>query len=124
MPRATPVARKRRLVTPAAHALHTRLARASFLIWGQSILGPIPPRTAGSRVLTTTIDTRGMSIPPIPTLRSPGTGRTTRAASPMVTVIPDRTTARPAVSTAVTTASWLVAPRARSSRHRVTNSSE
>ena len=43
-------------------------------------------------------------------LRSPGTGRTTSATSPMATVSPESTTARPAVSTAVTTARGVVRP--------------
>jgi len=42
----------------------------------------------------------------MPMLRMNGTGRTTSATSPMATVTPLNTTARPAVSMATSTASW------------------
>ena len=122
--RATGAATNRRLVTCAAHALQARLAWASLRSRGQSTRGPMPPSRAGKSVTTTTIETRGMSIPPMPVDRSPGTGSTMSAISPMATVMPESTTERPAVSTALTTAAWLSAPRARSSRQRVTSNSE
>ena len=60
----------------------------------------------------------------MPMLRMNGTGRTTRASRPIATVIPLKTTARPAVSMAMTTASWFSRPWSRSSRQRVTKISE
>ena len=44
--------------------------------------------------------------------------------SPMATVSPENTTARPAWFIASSTAAWLSRPAARSSRHRLTTSSE
>jgi len=53
-----------------------------------------------------------------------GTGSTIIDSSPMATVSPENTTARPAWLIATTIASWLSRPAARSSRHRLTTSSE
>ena len=53
-----------------------------------------------------------------------GTGRTIIDSSPMATVSPENTTARPAWAIASATASVLSRPAARSSRHRLTTSSE
>ena len=122
--RATAAAARRFLTTPFAHALHARLARFSWRIFGQSTRGPMPPRMAGVSVSVVNTLASGISAPPRPMLRMNGTGRTTRARSPMATVTPLNTTARPAVSMAVTTASWLSRPWSRSSRQRVTNSRE
>ena len=79
---------------------------------------------AGSSVAVTSTETSGMSMPPRPMLRSPGTGSTTRASRPTPTVSPEKTTALPAVFIAAITAELLSRPCARSSRHRVTTSSE
>ena len=57
-------------------------------------------------------------------LRRTGTGTTTSATRLMATVTPEARTAWPAVFIATTTASSLVRPWARSSRHRETSSSE
>ncbi len=84
----------------------------------------MPPRMAGVRLSVVATLASGISAPPIPTLRMNGTGSTTSEIRPIATVTPLNTTARPAVSIATTTASWLSRPCARSSRHRVTNSSE
>jgi hypothetical protein len=121
---ARPIAQKRLRVTPRAQELQARLAWLSCRTRGQSIRGPIPPSSAGSSVSTTMIEMSGISIPPIPVLRSPGTGSTTRDTRPIATVSPERSTARPAVSTARITAEALSRPRARSSRQRVTSSNE
>ena len=53
-------------------------------------------------------------------LRRNGTGSTTSASRPMATVVPENTTARPAVPMAAITASSFVRPFAISSRHRTT----
>ena len=53
-----------------------------------------------------------------------GTGRTTIDSSPMATVRPENTTARPAWFIASVTAAALSRPAARSSRQRLTTSSE
>ena len=68
--------------------------------------------------------TRGISMPPTPTLRRNGSGSATSAQRPMATVVPLKTTAWPAVSIARCTAAALSRPAARSSRQRVTISSE
>ena len=57
-------------------------------------------------------------------LRRNGNGTTTRAARETATVTPLNTTEWPAVATAVRTAVSLSAPAARSSRQRITMSSE
>ena len=72
----------------------------------------------------TSTETSGTSTPPYPTLRSMGTGSTIMDSSPIATVSPENTTARPACSIAMATASALACPAARSSRHRLTTSSE
>jgi hypothetical protein len=118
---ATPTANQRLRTMSDAHRDHARLACFSCRNRGQSTRGPIPPRIAGNKVSTTAIDTSGIKMPPIPTLRSPGTGSTTSASKPMATVTPETATVRPAVSTARTTACSLVKPQSRSSRQRVTS---
>ena len=82
--------------------------------------------TTGSRVTATATLTSGISMPAMPMLRRKGTGRTTSASSEMPTVVPLKTTARPACCIALTTASSLVvrlagAPRA-SARRRAARS--
>ncbi len=124
IPTATAAATARCRTTSRPQASHGRLAELSRRSRGQSILGPMPPRMAGSNVVITATEISGMSMPPSPMLRSPGTGSTTRATRPMPTVSPENTTARPAVFIAAITAEVLSCPRARSSRHRVTTSSE
>jgi hypothetical protein len=91
---------------------------------GQSIRAPIAARVAGRSVSETATETSGINIPPTPMLRIAGTGSTISATRPIPTVTPESSTARPAVATAATTASWFVRPLARSSRQRVTISSE
>ena len=120
MATAPAVAHHRRRTTNRAHLLQNVLVCASWRTRGQSMRGPMPDSRAGSKVLTTKMDTSGMSMPPMPVLRSPGTGSTMSAIRPMATVNPDSTTARPAVSAAAITASAGSRPRARSSRQRVT----
>src|SRR5947209_11948562 len=75
----------------------------------------------GSSVVATAIATSGISIPPTPRLRRNGTGSTTSESSPIATVSPLSTTARPAVCAAATIASELLRPWPSSSRQRVTN---
>ncbi len=72
----------------------------------------------------TPVEMSGIIIPAYPIERNPGTGNTTSAIRPIATVRPESTTARPAVAIAITTASWFSCPCARSSRQRVTISSE
>ncbi len=122
--RAAPAASQRRLTTPAAHRPHHLLAVFSWRIFGQSTLGPMLDRIAGVRVRVVSTLASGISAPPIPMLRMKGTGSTTSASRPMATVTPLKITALPAVSMATTTASWLSRPWSRSSRQRVTSSSE
>ncbi len=57
-------------------------------------------------------------------LRRNGTGSAIIASRPIATVVPLKTTARPAVSIARCTASSPLRPWARSSRQRETTSSE
>ncbi len=84
----------------------------------------MPPSNAGVSVSVAATLASGISAPPIPTLRMNGTGSTSSETSPIPTVSPLISTARPAVWIATTTASWLSRPWSRSSRHRVTTSSE
>jgi hypothetical protein len=78
----------------------------------------------GSSVIVTAPLTSGISIPPKPTLRRNGTGSATSASRLIATVVPLKTTACPAVSIARCTAASFANPAARSSRQRVTTSSE
>jgi hypothetical protein len=84
----------------------------------------MPPRIAGVRLSVAATLASGISAPPMPTLRMNGTGNASSASRPIPTVTPLNTTERPAVAIAATTASWLSRPACRSSRHRVTTSSE
>ena len=110
--------------TTAAHEENTRDGRRSVRSLGQSSRGPAVARITGSSVTATSTETSGTSTPPYPTLRSMGTGKTIMDSSPIATVSPENTTARPACSIASVTASSLARPAARSSRHRLTTSSE
>ncbi len=65
----------------------------------------------------------GTSMPPMPIERTNGTGSATRTARPIATVIPDSSTARPAVATVRAVASTRSAPARISSRKRDTTSS-
>ena len=121
---ATPAATQRRRTISRAQRLQAREAVSSLRIRGQSTRGPTFDSSAGSRVRVTSTLTSGMSMPPMPMLRSSGTGTTTSAIRLIATVTPEARTACPAVATAVTTASSLLAPWARSSRQRETSSSE
>jgi len=56
-------------------------------------------------VIATRTLTSGISIPANPIERRNGSGSTTIASSPIATVVPLKTTARPAVAIARTTAS-------------------
>jgi hypothetical protein len=109
--------------TKRAHAVQPRLAWSVRRVWRRSRRGPIVASTTGSSVIATATLTSGISMPAMPRLRRNGTGSATSASSEMATVVPLRTTARPACSMAFTTASWSVAPRWRSSRQRTTTSS-
>jgi hypothetical protein len=80
--------------------------------------------TTGSSVIATSTDTSGISMPPYPIDCRNGSGRAIRASSPIATVTPLKTTARPAVAIARRTGSSPCAPWARSSRQRETTSSE
>ena len=122
MTTATPAPAHRCFTMTFAHRVQGRLALASWRIRGQSTRGPMPPSSAGNSVRTTIVETSGISTPPMPTLRRPGTGRTISANRPIATVRPDTATVRPAVSQARMTAEWLSSPCSRSSRHRVTSS--
>ena len=54
----------------------------------------------------------------MPTTRMKGSGIASRSASPIATAVPQKTTARPAVSIVRTIASSSASPRASSSRKR------
>ncbi len=124
MTTATPVAIQRRCTMVRPQSSQNRLAVFSWRMCGQSTRGPMVLRKAGSSVVATPTETSGMSMPPTPIERRNGTGMTTSATRPMATVSPLNTTARPAVTMAFSTAWWLVIPLVRSSRQRVTMSSE
>ena len=119
----TAAATQRCRTTIRAHAVHPRPARSSRRIRGQSSRGPIVASTTGSSVTATTTLTSGISIPAIPMLRRNGTGRMISASIAIATVVPLNTTAGPAWSIALATASSPVVPLlARSSRQRITTS--
>ena len=61
-------------------------------------------------------DTIGMVMPATPKPRMNGSGMASRSESPIATAVPLKTTARPAVSIVLTTASVLSLPAPRSSR--------
>ena len=63
-------------------------------------------------------------MPPKPIERMNGTGTTTSASRPMPTVVPLNTIARPLVAIAASIASSPSSPFERSSRQRITSSSE
>ena len=81
-------------------------------------------RQTGSKVTAARTATKGINMPPKPTLRRNGTGSTTSDSSPAAAVNPLSITALPAFSAADTTASSLLRPFSRSSRHRTTTMSE
>jgi hypothetical protein len=80
--------------------------------------------STGSRVRVTSVETSGISMLPKPTLRRNRTGTTARTARLTATVAALKTTARPALASARWTAASRSWPAARSSRQRVTTSSE
>ena len=123
MSAAPPAASQRWRTIPCAQRVQARLALSSVRRCGQSRRRPTELSTTGSRVSATATLTSGMSIPPYPTLRRKGSGRATSARRPIATVVPLKTTARPAVAIARATASSPWRPCARSSRHRTTTSS-
>ena len=110
--------------TNAAHEENTADGRRSVRSRGQSIRGPAVARITGSSVIATSTETSGTSTPPYPTLRRNGTGSTIIDSSPIATVSPEKITARPACSMATATASAFGRPAERSSRQRLTTSSE
>ena len=65
----------------------------------RSRLTPVPmmASTAGRSVIAAAIDTSGISTPPMPIERMNGSGSNTSSASPIATVTPENSTARPAV---------------------------
>ena len=115
---------QRRLTTASAQRVQARDALSSVRRCGQSSREPSECRITGSRVSATTTLTSGISMPPIPTLRRNGSGSATSASRPIATVVPEKTTARPAVSIARTIASSPSCPWARSSRQRTATISE
>ena len=87
--------------TTEAHEENTREGRRPAPARrGQSSRGPTEARITGSSVTATSTETSGTSTPPYPTLRSIGTGSTIIDSSPIATVSPENTTARPACSIA------------------------
>ncbi len=79
---------------------------------------PNTERSAGWSVTAATIETRGMSNPPSPIERMNGSGMNRSSASPIATVAPEKTTARPAVAIVRTIASSVESIRRSSSRKR------
>ena len=91
---------------------------------GRSMSRPSMASRAGRRVIESSTATATTMSPPIPTLRVSISGVSSSAPNPTTTVRPDVITARPAVARVLTAAIWRRAPRASSSRNRVTTSSE
>jgi hypothetical protein len=59
-----PAASHRRREIASAQRVQARLALSSVWRCGQSRRGPIVARITGSRVIATTVETNGISIPP------------------------------------------------------------
>ncbi len=91
---------------------------------GRSMLRPKYESTAGRNVVASSTAMPTTSRPPMPTDRVSVMGVVVSAAKPTTTVIPDVTTAEPAVSIVRIAASTGDRPRFISSRNRVTMSSE
>ena len=119
-----PAASQRRRETAWAQRVQARLALSSVRRCGQSSFAPALARITGSSVIATSVETSGISMPPYPIERRNGSGSAIRASRPIATVMPLKTTARPAVSIALCTASSPLWPCVRSSRQRETTSSE
>jgi len=66
---------------------------------------PQTDRSAGCRVRAAAIEISGMRKPPTPIERMNGSGMNRSSASPIATVPPEKTTARPAVDIVLTIAS-------------------
>ena len=107
-----------------AQRVQARLALSSVRRCGQSSREPAFASTTGSSVMATSVETSGISMPPKPIERRNGSGSAISASRPMATVMPLNTTARPAVSIALCTASSPLRPCERSSRQRETTISE
>jgi hypothetical protein len=91
---------------------------------GRSISRPRMASRAGRRVIESITATATTMSPPIPTLRVSISGVSSSAPNPTNTVSPEVITARPAVARVLTAAICRRAPRASSSRNRVTTRSE
>ena len=85
---------------------------------------PSADSSAGSSVTAAAIETSGMSTPPAPIERMNGSGMSSSAASPIVTVMPENSVARPAVDMVVSSALCTSLPALSSSRKRNTTSIE
>ncbi|SKZ38585.1 Uncharacterised protein [Mycobacteroides abscessus subsp. abscessus] len=81
---------------------------------------PATDSSAGTNVSAATTLISGMSSPVNPILRRNGTGRAISAARLTATVMPENSTARPAVARVCSTACSPSYPLPRASRHRVT----
>ena len=103
-------------------------ARRSSTRWGM-IRQRLTPRpmydsSAGSSVAEAAIETSGTSRPPTPIERMNGSGMNTSSASPIATVAPENSVARPAVAIVVRSATRASSSCASSSRKRNTTSIE
>ena len=106
---------------PSARAARTRLGT----IRSRLILCPVTASSAGRNVAAARIEKSGTSRPPTPIERMNGSGMKTSSASPIATVIPENSVARPAVAIVVRSAPWTSSGvRASSSRKRKTTSIE
>ncbi len=77
---------------------------------------PASDSSTGCSVAAAAIDASGTRKPPTPIDRMNGTGTSSSSASPIATVIPEKTTARPAVAIVRTIAASVVSARSSSSR--------
>jgi len=111
-----------------AHAPLPPLARFSSTERGttRNLLMRVPSSDsiAGSSVTDAAIETSGISTPPAPIERMNGSGISSSAARPIVTVIPENKVALPAVAIVVSSAGCTSLPLLSSSRKRNTTSIE
>lgn len=111
-------------MTRSAHQVQNRLPCPAERRRGQSSFGPSFDSTAGSRVSATSVAVEGMNRPDMPMPRTSEFGTTMSANRPSEATRPLNQTECPARFMAARTAASLVRPAARSSRQRVTTSSE
>ncbi len=105
-----------RCQTPVASLAARRASTRRGMIRSRFTPRPMIASSAGNSVADAAIDTTGTSRPPTPIERMNGSGMNTRSASPIATVMPEKSVARPAVAIVFCRASGASSVYASSSR--------